>query len=241
MNGVVIQVIDRDGWRKQFPIERNLVHIGSSPHNDVPLDVSRGGGVSARHIQILSNPSTGKYRVVNLAQSDVDAGGQVLPPRAFMDIDVGRVLKVGEFQVSLEGDASGLATVSQPATQTRRSPSIGGELNLSHKQLTTGTVIEASLHVKNDGDATNAQFQIGVEGLPAEHIEIGPGPILFPGAEKRIPVELSHPKSSAIPAGARQLTFYISAPDAYPGELTTLTETIQIMPFQRHAVGLREL
>ncbi len=240
-----IYVTDKDGWTKQFAIKRNLLHLGSSPHNDVVLEPSRGGGVSPRHIQILPNPSTGKYRVVNLSQADVDADGQALPPRAFIDFDTGRTLHVGEFKVQIQGEAKALT----PTARTRQSSNgnvkssdkIGAQLALSHRQLTPDMVIEASLLIMNLGDQGNVQFQIGVEGLPEDSIEIGPGPILFAGAEKRVPIEISHPKSPETLAGPLRLRVYISAPESYPGELTVITESLEVMEYLDHDVVLKEL
>ncbi len=240
-----IYVTDKDGWTKQFPIKRNLLHLGSSPHNDVVLEPARGAGVSPRHIQILPNPATGKYRVVNLSQADVDADGQALPPRAFIDFDTGRTLHVGEFKVQIQGEAKVIQAGSRARNvgakqQTQSSDKIGAQLSLAHRQLSPTMVIEASLLIMNLGNEGNVQFQIGVEGLPEDSIEIGPGPILFAGAEKRVPIEISHPRSSETLAGPLRLRVYVSAPESYPGELTVITETIEVMEFLDHAVVLTE-
>ena len=55
--GPQVEVVDRDGWRKAFPLEKHIVHIGSDPRNDVVLDSRRGAGVAARHLQLIALPA----------------------------------------------------------------------------------------------------------------------------------------------------------------------------------------
>jgi hypothetical protein len=111
-----VEITDREGWRKEFPLDRPLLYVGSDPRSDVVLDVQRGGGVAARHLQLIALPAAagrrgegadstsvlGGYRAINLSDRDVligEAGGRTLPPRAAVEIAYGDVLRVGDFSL----------------------------------------------------------------------------------------------------------------------------------------------
>ena len=37
-----IEVIDKDGWRKEYPLDKSIVHIGSAPGSDLVLEGTNG-------------------------------------------------------------------------------------------------------------------------------------------------------------------------------------------------------
>lgn len=111
-----IRVTDREGWRREFPVTKRLIYIGSDPRNDVVLEASRGTGVAPRHLQIVfAQGDPPKCRVINLGSTDVlfasrsdgregaaAAEGGVLSPRSALDVDDGDGLTVGDFRLALE-------------------------------------------------------------------------------------------------------------------------------------------
>jgi hypothetical protein len=96
-----VQITDRDGWQKAFPLEKSLLHIGSDARNDIVLAASRGGGVAARHLQLIVVPGGGgSYRAVNLSDQDIsvgEAGSDPLLPRSALQITDGAQLRLGDF------------------------------------------------------------------------------------------------------------------------------------------------
>jgi hypothetical protein len=84
------------------------------------------------------------------------------------------------------------------------------------------------------GDRAAVQFKIELEGLDPDSYEIGPGPVLFPNAEKTVTFRLRHPKRPYPPAGPHRITFHVTAPDAYPDERATISQEVEVAPFYRH-------
>jgi hypothetical protein len=139
--GCSVQITDKDGWRKAFPLDKTLVHIGSDSRNDIVLDARHGEGVAARHLQLITLlPASGLaaassptpacpgsqargYRVVNLGGQDVAVGNaqtSTLPPRSALEIADGMSLQVGEFTLVFQlGEAS---AGPGPAPAEYRSP-----------------------------------------------------------------------------------------------------------------------
>ena len=117
--------------------------------------------------------------------------------------------------------------------------SIGLRLQLPQTILTLDAPLEGTVVVRNAGNRPGAQFRLEIQGLPAECCEIGPGPILFPNAEREVPFHLTHTHQATPPAGDTQLLIRATAPDAYPGQVAMVTQTIQVAPFYQHSLILR--
>ncbi len=94
--------------------------------------------------------------------------------------------------------------------------------------------------VRNLGDSTGRQYKLELEGLPPEWYDIKPGPILFPTAEREVSMHLFHPRGPALPAGDHRIRVRATIPDAYPGECTTVSRIIRILPFYSHKVDAYE-
>ena len=75
-----------------------------------------------------------------------------------------------------------------------------------------------------------------VDGLDPACLEIGPGPLLFPNAEKEVPFRVHHPRSPKPPAGDYRLRIRATAPAAYPGESAIVTQMIHVLPYYSHRV-----
>jgi len=99
--GNKVEITDKDGWRKEFPLEKPLIHIGSDSRNDIVLETWRGAGVAPRHLQLVAMPGNrAGYRAINLGDTDVllgDSGDSSLLPRSAADVADGECLRVGEF------------------------------------------------------------------------------------------------------------------------------------------------
>ncbi len=260
MNSIrVVTVTDAEGWRKEFPLQSRLIHIGSAGANDIVLDPGRGSGVAPRHLQLLPLP-TGGFRAVNLSESDVsvgESGDRVFAPRSVLDIAHGDQLRLGDFSLvfGLEGEP----TVARPREAARLAPSgmrsplqgtqqassvqqtgraIGLRLSLPEPVLRPDRPLEGTVSVRNLGREPGVQFRLEVEGLEPDCYDIGPGPILFPNVEKEVFLRLLHPRRPSPPAGSHEVRIRASAPDFYPGGSVTVSQEIEILPYYAHSMTL---
>jgi len=238
----ILEVTDKEGWKKVFPLEKAIIYVGSDPRNDVPLDPVRGSGVSRRHLQLIAVTGTG-YRLINMGETDVRLGvhGETsLPPRAFLELNPGEKVQVGDFVLRFEGDTPLLMGDAGANTLpgSQRSRSIGLSLVLPSTQLELDKPLEGTVVVRNWGRQTGVQFKLDVDGLDPQLLEIGPGPILFPNAEKEVYFRVHHPRAAKPAAGDYRLRIRATAPQAYPGEAAVVTQTIQLMPYYNHKLRL---
>ena len=246
-NNNVVDVVDRDGWHREFPLAKAIVSIGSDPRNDVVLERTRGAGVSPRHLQLISVTTGPGYRLINMGDTEVRVGQSQeysLAPRAFLEIGPSEKVKVGDFSLTFYGGprqptgAAARSTRSAPGRDST-SAAIGLTLSLSGTKLTAEKPLEGSVTVRNLGDKTGVQFRIEADGLDPACVEIGPAPLLFPNAEKEVYFRIRHPQSAQPPAGEFRLRLRASAPGAYPGESTTASAVIEVEPFFSHELRLR--
>ncbi len=116
-----VEITDRDGWRKEFLLQKPLIHIGSDPRNDIVLEAARGTGVSSRHLQLICVPGEQPgYRGINLGDGDIvmgDLGNVSVGPRSAAQIADGDRLKLGDFFLVFHLGGEGGAAL--PAASTR--------------------------------------------------------------------------------------------------------------------------
>jgi hypothetical protein len=248
-----LEITDKDGWRIEFPLSKTVTYLGSDPSSDIVLETWHGTGVAPRHFQIISLAAEGQgYRLVNLGETDIlmgASGERSVAPRSFVLLNDGERLRVGDFVIVFRaGDAIPAAVGMQSAVAAERTDAvaarpvasnvIGLKLSLPGTQLSPDRALEGTLVVSNLGNKPGVQFKLQVEGLEAESYEMGPGPVLFPGAEKPVVFRLRHPRKPAPPAGEHHFGVRATAPDAYPGESTVVQQAVQILPFYSHRVRL---
>ncbi len=231
-----LEIIDREGWRKQFPLQGRIAHVGSSAGNTIMLEASRGGGVSPRHLQFIF-PEDGGCRLVNLGETDVrvddDEGSAPLPPHLTRHVGDGQRLKIGDFTLVVHlGAIEGPVDAPTPVT----SRSIDLRMALPETRLTPARPIEGAVIVRNAGDQPGVQFRLTLEGLPPACYELGPAPLLFPNAEKSVSLRLMHPQGPTLLAGEHRFTVRAAAPTAYPDEQAQVTQRIEVAPFYAHTL-----
>jgi hypothetical protein len=184
---------------------------------------------------------------VNLSAADIplgDAGQKTLPPNSAAEVNDGEIFKLGDFTVVLHFQDNGMAGQSVGSRESfvragvKNSAAVGLRLVLQQVILSPERPIEGMIYVSNMGNAPGVQFRLGLDGLPADCYEIGPAPILFPGAEKGVPLRIWHPKRSSVMAGTQRVALWADAAEAYPGELVTQTRDLRILPFYNHTVRI---
>jgi len=226
-----IVVTNQDGWRKEFLLEKNLIYIGSALDNDIVLAMEQGRGVAQRHLQLIAMP--GGYRAVNLGDSSILMGDQEIGPRFAVDISDGTELRIGEFGIIFHFEE--VVGTSGPSSST----AIGLGLALPRTVvLSPDQPVEGAVLVRNLGTESGVQFQLELEGLDEASYELGPGPILFPNAEKEVFLRLYHPRKPHPPAGAHHIRIRVTAPDAYPGQSAVESRDVEISPYRHHTLRL---
>jgi hypothetical protein len=261
-----VEVIDKGGWSRSFPLNKNIIHVGSDARNDIVIETWHGNGLAARHLQLVPSPTSSLgYRLVNMGTIEVllgPNGERSLPPRAAIDLAAGDTVRLGDLTFIFHGEGAGApaaatAAVVAPSTTTNRAAPVVGaglataavaatrkgnpiglNLTLSQALLVPGQPIDGAITIKNQGDKTGVQFKIEVEGFESDSYELGPAPILFPDVEKQVLFRLRHPQRPNPPAGDRRLTIRVTAPSAYPGEVATVSQVIQIASYIKHSLSL---
>jgi len=235
-----IEVINKFGWRKEFVIDKPIVQIGRDARNDLVLEDGFDNGIAPRHAQLLpSSVNVQGLRLVNLSDKDIMIYAQgaktdpsvmlaqppsvTVTPRSSGEVASGDLIKLGDFSLVFQGGAS----YSEVVKLT---------LDMPSKALTLDRPLPGILTIQHVGNKAAVQFKIELEGLEPDSFEIGPGPVLFPNADKQVNFRLVHPKRPYPPAGAHQITFHVTAPDAYPNERATLSTEIEVASLYRHKI-----
>jgi hypothetical protein len=222
-----IEVINRFGWRKDFVVNKPIVQIGSDSRNDIVLADGIDTSIAARHAQLVPSAVNRQgMRLVNLSEREIMLGppggpGAAVPPRGSAEINSGDQLRMGEFTLIFQGGE-------------QRSVVLRLSVEMSGRELAIDRPISGMLTIHHLGNQAAVQFKIEVEGMDPDQYEIGPGPVLFPNAEKQVGFRIHHPKKPSPAAGDQRITFRVTAPDAYPGESASISQDIQIAPFYRH-------
>jgi hypothetical protein len=257
-----VEIIDAGGWRKTYPLDKNIIHIGSDARNDIAIENFHGAGLAARHVQLITSPTgTQGYRLINIGPLELRSGedaSRLIAPRSAIDLADGEVIQLGDLTLIFRRDRSAEAAPrdngqSIPAPRPTPDPigpaapdvrptaagaAISAMLNLPQTQLAPDQVIDGSITLKNLGDKPGVQFKLEIAGLDVHCYEIGPGPILFPNAEKQVLFRVRHPMRPTPPAGEQRFTLRVTAPGAYPGEAATVNGSITLLPFFKHELKL---
>ena len=233
-----IEVINKLGWRKDFVLDKPIIQIGRDARNDLVLDDGYENGIAPRHAQLLPSPvnSLG-LRLINLSDKDIlvyAQGGKAtateilagtptstIAPRSSAEVAGGDLLKIGEYSLIIHG-----GTVYSEVVKLK--------LEMASRTLALDRPLTGVLTIHHVGNKAAVQFKIELEGLDPDSYEIGPGPVLFPNAEKQVSFRLIHPKRPYPAAGANLITFHVSAPAAYPGERATVSQEIEVAPIYQH-------
>jgi hypothetical protein len=242
-----IRVTDKDGWQHEYALDKALLYVGSAPENDIFLPVDRGAGVAARHLQLIAlGDDDPRYRVVNLGPGDMRfaSGAAPLAPRGVGIVADGDGVQLGDFSLAFHlGHDQELPAQGRPhgagrsaAPPSAGSRDIGLSFHLARTLLEPDQEVEGVIAVHNAGDKPGVQFRIDLLGLPAHCYEMGPGPILFPGAGKQVPLRIHHPRGPEPAAGDYRIVVRVSAPDAYPDQRAEAAATIRVAPYYRHAL-----
>lgn len=231
-----LEVVDSDGWRKKYPLEKNIVYIGRHPRNDIVLEGDRGTHVADLHAQLIAANGGADYQLVNLADVNIAIGpdgNQTLPPHTVINIADQETFFLGEFTLIFHsvGPSPGRTI------DTKSSQNIGLSLSISQTRLAPNRSLDGLIKVSNLGERTGVKFDLELEGLDTDCYDIEPGPLLSAGAEQDVLIRLHH-RGTTPDAGPVKITIYATAPRAYPAELATISQVIEVMPYYHHELKL---
>lgn len=234
-NHGVVEVIDKTGWSKSYPIDRRITQIGGGDWNHIVVDTSRGTGLYPNQAQLIYLPEEGGiFRLVNLGEDAVNVvepTREAIAPLSYIDIEKDTQVIVGEFILFFR------VNNSNAFAEKYLTDNIQAQLIFNDEQLIVGGALNGKLVIGNIGDRPHTQFEIDLEGLPAECYEVPPPPLLFPNAEAEVPVRIFHRTRLPL-AGKTTFEITISAPHAYPGEVITISQTIHVSPHLEYHVAL---
>jgi hypothetical protein len=187
-----VEIIDRDGWRKVFPLEKPLLYIGSEAGNDIQLHASRGGGVAPRHLQLIAVPGDSPgYRAINLGDTDIllgDAADRPMAPRSAIEVADGECFQVGDFALIFY-------VGGPPAAGARPTPSAQPTVTLA-SSASAATVVSAPEAPARAETVRPARARADRAPAPA-----APGPVAGQQSSASIGLSLSLPTSAVDPEG----------------------------------------
>lgn len=173
-----VEIIDRDGWRKVFPLARSIIHMGSDPRSDIVLEASRGSGVAARQLQLIEvRGERVAYRAINLGDTPIllPATDDALAPRSAMELVDGTRLLLGDFTLTFHLGTVGATAEPMPVpgivqerpdgTVTRRP--IAPAPRLPKETLTSRSQSSASIGLKLLLPQNEVKAESALEGLIA--------------------------------------------------------------------------
>jgi len=226
-----LEVITRQGWRREYPLHKGIIYIGSAETNDIVLGERFGGGVAPLHVQLINaTADNAGYKLINLSETPIAVGAESeteLAPRSVLALTAGQQFTLGDFTLIFHGNNQ----TAGAATQTSRA--IGLTLNMPQTQLAPHQSLEGIVTVSNLGRQVGARFNLTLEGMEAGCYDIAPGPLLSSGAEKDVLFRLHHLGSKPL-AGQWRIVIRATAPETYPGEQAAVSQVIQVLPYRRH-------
>lgn len=149
-----------------------------------------------------------------------------MAPRQSTDLDEGDWIELAGYRLLFLG-------------ATSRSSNFQARVELADSSLRYDQPLEGALVISHTGSVAGVQFDVTLQGYDPQFCHVDPGPILFPGVERAVKLHLAHTQQSAPPAGDHTITFVITAPEDYPGEVVTVRRLIQIAPFRTYLVAVK--
>ncbi len=233
-----IKVQDPSGWTKAFRLEKSLVIVGSAPVADIVLPAEHGEGVQPFHLQLLHpQPELVNVRAVNLTSGTIPlvrvnpATAPVLGANASLDLEDGDGLHVGGFILTLA-----LQSV-EGFSRTQRSEHLGLKLEMPTPRLRAGKGVDGLLTVTNFGTQKRCQFDLDLDGLPADCYQIDPAPLISPNGEEQLRIRFFH-RGTRPAGGTCPVTLRMTAPVTYPTEEVLLGFNLEVAPIYQVDVSI---
>lgn len=231
-----VQVKDKHGWSKTFPLTKALTMIGSAGFSDIVLPEDHGSGVANAHLQLISTKSGKRgFRMVNLVNEPLmitlsgARGNVIVPAKGSRDLEDGESLQLGDFQLTFYLQSANGILID------KRSENIGVTFEMPSLELKEERKLTGLITVKNFGQERRCQFEVDLEGLPSDCYQIDPAPLLYPGGEEKLQIRFFH-LGVKPPAGECPIQLHVTAVEAYPTEEVVLPFLLSVEPINRFSV-----
>ncbi len=249
-----LEIINREGWRREYPLEKGIIHIGNASTNDIVLDNRYGTGVAPFNAQIISaaNGNNPVYKLVNLGETNIAVGAEGqenLTPGSVLILVDKQSFILGEFTLVFYSGSQSYQNYNNiaPATTASSRPtsispaigtqSIGLKLSMPSTRLAPNQSLEGMATVSNLGQRTGVRFDLELEGLEPDCYDIAPGPMLSSGAEKEVLFRLHHHGEKPL-AGDWRIVIRATASKTYPGEQAVASQIIHVLPCYNYRLRL---
>jgi len=215
-------ITEQNGWKKSIKVQNALTRIGSAPASDIQLN---SPGINPVHLQLhYSEETPSTCKLLNLgSEITVLQSGVRSTVLSYLTTEINDADEVflGDYTIQFK-----LLAASKSASE---SGSIKAVLAFADATLHAGSTCTGVLSIKNAGLQSACQFHVTLGGFPADCMRVDPVPLLYPGAQEDIKVELFHRKLYPT-AGVKELVVTISAPNSYPGEQVHIQQGIYVAP-----------
>jgi hypothetical protein len=223
-------IVDKNGWSKSVSVQKAITRIGSSSANDIRLESSK---IAPVHLQIIfSKKLSSNCKLTNLSSEitiRTDLDEYILPSFQTMDIRDGDEIELGDYRL--------IPKLPLATGYVKTASLIDATLTFPDAVLRPGYVTTGQLTIMNLGEQSDCQFNVTLSGLPEDCFYIDPIPLMFPGAQEDVKVQLiqhkNHPQ-----AGTYDVVFTITAPEHYPGEELVIKQEIYVAPVYKHSVEI---
>jgi hypothetical protein len=221
-----LTIVDKNGWSKTVKLHKAITKIGSANINDIQLDSDL---ISPVHLQFIYSPETpSSCKLTNLSDEVIIHTGFddiTLPPYQSIDLWDGYEIEAGDYYL--------IPKLPLTAGLIQTSSKIDATLSIPDPILRPGYPTIGQLLITNKGDQTDCQFDVNLRGLPDDCWEVDPIPLMFPGAQESIRVDLFH-QGHYPQAGPREIIFSVTAPEHYPNEELVIKQDVFVTPVYVH-------
>ena len=235
-----INVRDKKGWSKSFPLEKALTLIGSAPVNDIVLSNEYGGGVASVHLQLISaHTGINRFRLVSLVNEPIliklsnARGIDQIRSKGSYFLEDGDSISVGDFQITFYLQSDNGIKIE------KKSQNIGLKLEMPSNNLRSNSKLTGLLTLTNYGPDKRCQFEVDIAGLPADCYQIDPAPLLYPGGEEKLEIRFFHQQIRP-QSGECAIQIHAYATNAYPTEEVIIPIVLDIEPVYKFSVDLHD-
>lgn len=240
--GDTIQARLRDGTTVEVQVTRETMTVGRTDDNDITLDTPN---VSRHHARIESDGTT--YRVTDLDSTNgTYIGNARLLPGVSEIWSPDQPLRVGDAWLRLVVSKERAATgrLDAGATSVNRSllrssageGRIGVVMETTQLAVAPGERAVTSLMLLNQGPIVD-HFRVGVEGIPADWVDLPPIVQLMPGQQQEVSLTLHPPRASTSQAGRYGLTIKVFSRDV-PSQFVEVKGSLTLSHFSQFQSSL---
>jgi len=227
---------------KESEFTRPVVNIGSHPENEI---VIKGEGILPFHAMLVAE--NGGYRLAALSP-DAAFSLEGKPSReSSVSLLAHQRVSIGDYSIAVHQGATAtamrVALYQKPASQAPRVYIMeNGEKAILMNVLSQLSEVDVEQPASYEVEVINAgpivaSFQLIVQGVPDEWVEITPPEInLNEGRRTTVRISITPPRASTSSAGKHPITLVATSPN-YPGHTGEVQTDLTIRPYYAFSLG----